>query len=269
MKKIIFLVVLLLFVVSTGYCSNESFVIKELDLELIKCPAGRFMMGSPEDEFGREDRLDEKLHSVIISKPFYIGQYEVTQSQYESVMGYNPSYFKGGNNPVESVSWFKAKIFCIKLNFLYKNYLPKGYRFDLPTEAQWEYACRAGTTTSLNSGKNITSGMYACKNFDEVGWYDDNADKQAHPVGQKKPNAWGIYDMHGNVAEWCNGFYGEYPKEEVIDPKGPNSGTYYILRGGCWNSDADRSRSAFRGLIDKPYMGDCTVGFRVAVVPIN
>ncbi|MBQ2594451.1 MAG: SUMF1/EgtB/PvdO family nonheme iron enzyme, partial [Candidatus Riflebacteria bacterium] len=109
MKKIMFLVVLLLFVVSTGYCSNESFVIKELDLELIKCPAGRFMMGSPEDELGRAEKLDEKLHSVIISKPFYIGQYEVTQSQYESVMGYNPSDFKGGNNPVETVSWFKAK----------------------------------------------------------------------------------------------------------------------------------------------------------------
>ena len=267
MKKIMFLVVLLLFVVSMGYCSNESLVIKELDLELIKCPAGSFMMGSPEDELGRAEKLDEKLHSVIISKPFYIGQYEVTQSQYERIMGYNPSYFKGGNNPVESVNWFKAKMFCIKLNFLYKNYLPKGYRFDLPTEAQWEYACRAGTTTSLNSGKNITSEINACENFDEVGWYDYNSHRQAHPVGQKKPNAWGIYDMHGNIMEWCNGFYGEYPKEEVIDPRGPNSGTYYISRGGCWNSDADRNRSASRGLFEDPYYCDGVTGFRVAVVP--
>ena len=102
-----------------------------------------------------------------------------------------------------------------------------------------------------------------------MGWYDDNADRQAHPVGQKKPNAWGIYDMHGNIMEWCNGFYGEYPNEEVIDPRGPNSGTYYISRGGCWNSDADRNRSASRGLIDKPYICDGVIGFRVAVVPIN
>jgi formylglycine-generating enzyme required for sulfatase activity len=266
MKKIVFFVVLLLFVVSMGYCSNESFVIKELNLELIKCPAGRFMMGSPEDEIGGDKK--EKLHLVTITKPFYIGKYEVTQSQYSTLMDKNPSKFIGANNPVEMVSYDDAKAFCDKMNLKYLNILPKGYKFDLPTEAQWEYACRAGTNTSLNNGKNLTTIDEACLNLDEIAWYTKNSGKTTHEVGQKKPNAWGIYDMHGNVCEWCRDWYGEYPKEDVIDPTGANSGSYRVCRGGSWSSLALYCRSADRGN-RHPVRRNHGVGFRLALVPIN
>ena len=168
LNKIVKFLILFLFTVPTAYCSNEAFVIKELNLELVKCPAGSFMMGSPEEEHSTiKKEMDsfhkdtygfeysEGLHSVNINKAFYIGKYEVTQSQYIAIMGNNPSKFKGDNNPVESIDWVKAKLFCAKLNCLYKKYLPKGYKFDLPTEEQWEYACRADISTAFNNGKII------------------------------------------------------------------------------------------------------------------
>ncbi len=263
MKKIIYLVVLLLFVVATGYCSNETFVIKELNLELVKCPAGSFMMGSPNEELGRFD--SESLHLVTISKPFYIGKYEVTQSQYSTLMDKNPSKFIGANNPVEMVSYDDAKAFCDKMNLKYLNILPKGYKFALPTEAQWEYACRAGTNTALNNGKNLTKED-ACPNLDEVAWYSKNSGETTHEVGQKKPNAWGIYDMHGNVFEWCRDWYGEYPKEDVTDPAGAYNGSFRVGRGGNWYCSARYSRSAFRDLCNPDFRFG-GLGFRLALVP--
>lgn len=148
MKKILLIICILAVIVFTGCGSSNTFVIKEINLELVKCPAGSFMMGSPEEE-GRF--IDEKTHLVTLTKHFYIGKYEVTQSQYSAIMDKNPSRFVGANNPVDTVSYEDAKAFCDKMNLKYLNILPKGYKFDLPTEAKWEYACRASTNTPFNN----------------------------------------------------------------------------------------------------------------------
>ena len=256
---------LLTVIVFTGCGSNETFIIKEINLEMVKCPEGSFMMGSPNEELGRSD--SESLHLVTISKPFYIGKYEVTQSQYSTLMDKNPSKFIGANNPVETVSYDDAKAFCDKMNLKYLNILPKGYKFALPTEAQWEYACRAGTNTALNNGKNLTKEDGAYPNLDEVAWYSENSGKTTHEVGQKKPNAWGIYDMHGNVFEWCRDWYGEYPKEDVTDPAGAYNGSSRVFRGGGRDCIARYSRSAFRFNYYHDYRGG-RLGFRLALVPV-
>ena len=283
MKKILLVLVVSLIIFIQGCNSNnETFVIKDINLELIKCPAGSFIMGSPNEEYLEvktklNDRnfhnycygfdYTEKQHSVTITKPFYIGKYEVTQKQYEIIMGKNPSCFKGYNNPVESISFWKdAKDFCDKLNIKYLSILPKGYKFDLPTEAQWEYACRAGTNTALNNGKNLSSEIDTCPDLDEVAWYKNNSGKTTHEIGQKKPNAWGIYDMHGNVVEWCRDRYGEYTSENVVDPYESKKGQEYVLRGGCWADLPLNCRSACRRGFD---IGRDCFGFRVALVPID
>jgi formylglycine-generating enzyme required for sulfatase activity len=180
---------------------------------LVWIPAGTFTMGSPLDEPGRKS--DEVQHQVTITKPFWLGQTGVTQAQYEAVMGTNPSHFKGSNLPVETVSWEDAMAFCKKLTDqeLAGGRLLVGYHYTLPTDAQREFACRAGTT-----------GAYA-GDLDSIGWYNGNSAFQAHSVGQKQPNAWGLYDMHGNVWEWCLDWYGAYPNGSVTDPAGPTSGT--------------------------------------------
>ncbi len=159
---------LLTLIVSKSYGLDETFVIEEINLEMVKCPEGRFMMVSPNNELGRN--ASESQHLVTITKPFYIGKYEVTQSQYSALMGNNPSKIRTRNRPVEMVSYDDAKAFCDKMNLKYLNILPKGYKFDLPTEAQWEYACRAGTKTALNSGMNLTKTT-SCPNVNEVAWY--------------------------------------------------------------------------------------------------
>ena len=235
-------------------------------LEMVQIEPGTFIMGSPANELGCYDV--EKQHQVTLTKRFYLGKYPVTQKEYQAVMGNNPSYFKGDNLPVEKVSWDDAKRFCSKLNDLKRNELPAGYRFDLPTEAQWEYACRAGMTTALNNGLNLTSKDGRCPHLDEVAWYGENSDRKTHPVGQKKPNAWGLYDMHGNVYEWCNDLYADYPSRAVTDPTGPASGSNRVLRGGSWDNNAQYCRSAFRYGND-PSNRNSNVGFRVALVPVQ
>ena len=203
------------------------------NFELIKCPAGKFLMGSPEDELGRCE--NETQHEVTIADDFYIGRFPVTQAQFEAVTKKNPSCYKGPNNPVDCINWHQAKDFCLRLNEATVNSRPAGYLFDLPTEAQREYACRANTNTSLNNGNNtskfisesirkgVNSNLYysykpSCPYLDEVGWYEFNSNKTTHPVGQKKPNNWGIYDMHGNVFEWCRDNYWENYLPENADP---------------------------------------------------
>ncbi len=285
-NKLLLLVFLLSFIVSgcSKYTINQSYtdnsiLINEIKLELVKCPAGTFRMGatskeesySYKDEFNKESvhkkiygfDYSENLHSVKISKPFYIGKYEVTQEQYIAVMGENPSHFKDSNKPVEMVCWYDAKVFCEKLNEKSKDSLPNGYKFSLPTEAQWEYACRAKTDSLFNNGKDI----YNLK-IDEILWNDKNANGTTHIVGQKKPNAWGIYDMHGNVWEWCNDWYGEYPNYDVIDPVGADSGYFKVFRGGGWYSDGIGCRSANRRSIIPERKLIC-LGFRLALIPVE
>ena len=230
-------------------------------LGMVKIPAGTFMMGSPKNELGRFD--DEKQHQVILSKDYYLGKYPVTQIQWHAMMGNNPSKFKGDNNrPVETVSWNEAKEFCDELNKRYAGKLPYGYKFDLPTEAQWEYACRAGIKTALNSGNNLQH-EYSCRHLTKVAWYLEN---NTHSVGQKRTNAWGLCDMHGNVYEWCRDWYGDYGNDAVTDPAGPQSGSRRVCRGGSWNFVARKCRSACRGSGSPSYC-DCYVGFRLALVP--
>ncbi|MBR6460739.1 MAG: formylglycine-generating enzyme family protein [Verrucomicrobia bacterium] len=238
-----------------------------VDLEIVEIKAGTFTMGSPADELGRES--DEVQHEVTLTQDYWLGKYEVTQAQYEAIMETNPSHFSGDNNPVEEVSWNDAMEFCAKLTAAAKasGKLPEGYEFTLPTEAQWEYACRAGTTTALNSGKNL-SGEEECPEMDEVDCYWGNSDRKTHPVGQKQPNAWGLYDMHGNVNEWCLDWEGEYPTSSVTDPTGPVTGDYRILRGGCWGNYAYYCRSASRSS-NSDDTSDWNYGFRVALVPVK
>ncbi|MBQ7188204.1 MAG: formylglycine-generating enzyme family protein [Kiritimatiellae bacterium] len=208
------------------------------------CPAGTFTMGSPESEDGRDG--DETQHQVTLTRGFWLGETPVTQKQWKSVMGDNPSVFKGANLPVEEVSWNDCQEFIQKVNAA----LNCGAR--LPTEAEWEYACRAGT-----------SGAYGgTGELDEMGWYDKNSGDKTHPVGQKKPNAWGLYDMHGNVWEWCSDWYGDYPSGSVTDPTGPSSGSSRVLRGGSWGCNARDCRSASRGR-DYPGFRDYYGGFRL------
>ncbi len=240
-----------------------------VDLDMIWIEPGTFMMGSPEDELGRYD--NEVLHQVTLTMGYWLGQYEVTQTQYEAVTGTNPSKFKGTDLPVENVSWNDAMAFCEKLTEqeLMAGRLPKGYKYTLPTEAQWEYACRAGTTTALNSGKNLTSA-YECPEVDEVSWYKYNSNDTTHQVGQKKLNAWSLYDMHGNVWEWCLDWYGDYSISAVTDPLGPSSGSYRVVRGGSWDyyDDAKNNRSAVRG-VGNPVEYSSNCGFRVALAPVK
>jgi formylglycine-generating enzyme required for sulfatase activity len=164
---------------------------------------------------------------------FEMSATEITQAQYEAVMGTNPSYFKGENLPVERVSWNDAMEFCQKLSER------TGQRYDLPTEAEWEYACRAGTTTKYYTGDSDNA-------LARAGWYVVNSGKTTHPGGQKEGNSFGLYDMHGNVWEWCRDWYGAYSSQSQSNPTGPGSGSFRVLRGGGLAIPADSCRAANR-----------------------
>jgi formylglycine-generating enzyme required for sulfatase activity len=224
---------------------------QKVTMRLAPIPAGKFLMGSPGDEAGR-DEDEGPLREVVISKPFYMGLYEVTQEQYEAVMGAKPSKFADAAKPVESVSWEDAVEFCKRLSR--KTSQPVA----LPTEAQWEYACRAGTKTRFSSGDDDRQ-LY------NYARYGQGADAGTVPVGSRKPNAWGLYDMHGNVWEWCADWYaGSYVNAPTQDPAGPISGQARVLRGGSWVNTSDGCRCATRNKSapDVRYNG---IGFRVVV----
>jgi formylglycine-generating enzyme required for sulfatase activity len=195
---------------------------------------------------------------VRITKPFYLGKYLVTQEQWGAVMGNNPSLFDGPKNPVEEVSWNDCQRFVEKLN---EKFAEEKGRFAFPTEAQWEYACRAGSTTRYCYGDDESR-------LGEYSWYRENSGNRTHPVGEKKPNAWGLYDMHGNVGEWCADWcdWGYYANSPVDDPTGPSGGSSRVFRGGWWLTDAWHCWSASRCL-NAPEFRDCDLGFRVARVP--
>ncbi|MBR6020824.1 MAG: formylglycine-generating enzyme family protein [Kiritimatiellae bacterium] len=188
-------------------------------MEMAWCPAGTFMMGSRNG-----DSDEQPVHEVTLTTGFWMAKTEVTQAQWKSVMGKNPSAHEGDNLPVECVSWADCQEFCEKTGL------------SLPTEAEWEYACRAGTTGDYGGTGRL----------EDMGWYDDNSGGNTHPVGQKRANAWGLHDMHGNVWEWCADWYGDYPSGAVTDPTGAGSGGDQVLRGGCSGDNASYCRSAFR-----------------------
>ncbi len=223
-----------------------------LGMKFVLLPAGEFIMGSPESE--REPRPEETQHSVTLTLPFQLGMHEVTQAQYESVMGANPSNFTGPNNPVEQVSWDDAMEFCRRLSELPKE-AAAGYKYRLPTEAEWEYACRAGAVTAYSFGNDAS-------NLSEYAWFERNSRGTTHQVGQKKANSWGLYDMHGNVWEWCLDWKGNVPSGAVTDPQGPPSGTERSDRGGSWSDSPIYLRSAIRGYIP-PDARVHSLGFRV------
>jgi formylglycine-generating enzyme required for sulfatase activity len=228
-------------------------------IKLVLIPAGTFTMGSSDDEADRG--ADESPQTrVTLTEDFYLGATDVTQGQYESVMDANPSDFKsaGRDAPVEEVSWDDATAFCQKLTERERaaGRLPDGHVFKLPTEAQWEYACRAGTT-----------GAYATDPA-KSSWFDRNSGGTTHQVGAKQPNHWGLYDMTGNVYQWCADWYtNRYPGGEVTDLTGPDSGSVHVLRGGGWYYDKTYCRSAYRDF-DPGYRANF-IGFRVALCPVE
>lgn len=213
-------------------------------MEVIWCAPGKFKMGSPNDEIGH--LADERIHVVTLTKGFWLGKYEVTQGQWDSVMTSDHSRFRGKNKPVENVSWLDCEEFIDHVN----DALGGAARF--PTEAEWEYACRAGSTAPFSGGESV-GGM---------AWFDKNSDSHTHDVGLTKPNAWGFYDMHGNVLEWCSDWFSEI-KGDAIDPEGPPMGMFKVLRGGCWFFFESDCRSANR-VKREPNLRNCIFGLRLA-----
>ena len=223
-------------------------------MEFVGIPPGEFQMGSS----GRHARdREQPVTRVRISRGFYLGKYEVTQAQWQAVMGSNPSWSSGcGRCPVEKVSWKDAQEFIGRLNGM-----SGAGRYRLPTEAEWEYAARAGTTTDTYAG-DVTEPNGNDPVVNGIAWYDENSGGRTHPVGQKAPNGFGLYDMLGNVYEWVGDWYGTYPGGAVTDPAGPGSGSYRVIRGGSWGNFAGFCRSAVR---DRISPGDCIIvlGFRL------
>ena len=267
--------------------ADRTVKVGNVPLTLVWCPSGDFVMGSPPCEMGRFP--GEVQHKVKITKGFWLGKYEVTQRQWEALMKNNPSdfckepivgkvslrqwnhrhEFSRKDCPVECVSWDDAVAFCRTMSERERaaGKLPEGYVYQLPTEAQWEYACRAGTTTPFHYGENISISVM---NFDGrepyVGKTKECSRKETVAVGLFKPNAWGLCDMHGNVWEWCSDWFGDYPVGEATDPVGPAEGVRRVTRGGAWDEFAQRCRSAVRGISLPEYRGP-HIGFRVALIP--
>lgn len=219
--------------------------IRGVKIDFVSVPAGNFQMGS--------DKYDDEkpMHRVTISKRFFMGRYEITQAQWQAIMGSNPSMFRGNSLPVENVSWNDAQSFIQRLN-----QLNDGFNYRLPTEAEWEYACRAGTT-----------GEYA-GDLDSMAWDGLNSGQRTHQVGVKESNAFGLYDMHGNVWEWCEDWYDKnyYQNSPSVDPQGPSRGRERVTRGGSWVENANGPRSAGRSSQPPDYHTYGIVGFRVVAV---
>jgi formylglycine-generating enzyme required for sulfatase activity len=236
----------------------------EAPTNMVFIPPGTFMMGSPSNEV---DRIyyEGPQTAVTISHGFWMGKYEVTQGEYLAVMGNNPSYFTGDTNcPVERVGWFDASNYCATLTQRERaaGRIATNVVYRLPTEAEWEYACRAWTSTRFSYGDDPEYTQLA-----NYGWYADNSGWTTHPVGQKLPNPWGLYDMHGNVFEWCQDWWSDsFPGGIAVDPQGPATGEDRVIRSGDWADIGRVSRSACRFLAS-PEGGLADMGFRVVLSP--
>ena len=228
---------------------------------LVFIPPGTFRMGSPSNEVDR-DVNEGPQTAVTISRGFWMGKFEVTQGEYLAVMGSNPSNFTGDTNrPVDSVSWFNATNYCGKLTQRERaaGRISTNSVYRLPTEAEWEYACRAWTSTRFSYGDDPSY-----TSLPDHAWYDGNSGGMTHSVGQKLPNPWGLHDMHGNIAEWCQDWYGPYPGGIALDPQGPATGSARVSRGGLWLRPPSYCRSAFRFGLSPVSMPD-GAGFRVVL----
>jgi formylglycine-generating enzyme required for sulfatase activity len=261
MKRIVMQIILIfflfvLFIPNTSLADDENILTSTtIGAKFVLIPAGTFAMGSPSNEPGRGS--DETLHQVTISKPFYIQTTELTQGQWQKVMGSNPSYFKdcGGDCPVERVSWNDVQDFIRKLNKM------EGIdKYRLPTEAEWEYAARSGGKVEEYAGTNSESAL------GDYAWYNANSGSKTHTVGQKLPNSLGLYDMSGNVWEWVQDWYGDYLPGSVTDPVGPSSGSYRVFRGGSWLSHALLCRATSRNN-SAPELRRYLLGFRLVKTP--
>lgn len=230
---------------------------------MVFIPPGTFRMGSPSNEV---DRFPDEgpQTAVTISRGFWMGRYEVTQGEYLAVMGSNPSYITGDlNRPVDQVSWVDATNYCARLTNQERlaGRIARNSVYRLPTEAEWEYACRGWTSTRFSYGEDP-----GYTNLGNYAWYSDNSSFTTHPGGQKLPNPWGLYDMHGNVPEWCQDWYGAYLGGIALDPQGPAVGSTRVIRGGDWLNGSSDCRSASR-LDLFPDDGDGYFGFRVLLAP--
>ncbi len=258
-SAIVFAAVLLVYLGGMTATGQEKTELEKIEIDLgngikmefIRIKAGKFMMGS------EDGNANEKpAHEVTITKDYWMQTTEVAQEQWKTVMAINPSHFKGEKLPVDQVKWGDAHEFLEKLNEKIKEQL-KGKKAGLPTEAEWEYACRAGEKGKWCFGDDI-------EKLEDYVWHNKNSDRTTHPVGQKKANAWGLYDMHGSMLEWCEDGYGPYKKDAVVDPTGTGSGKPWCLRGGAWSMPAHFSRSANRGW-DGPMHMETNTGLRVAL----
>ena len=249
----------LFFVTSwSAYTSRTPEFSNSLGMKFVFIKGGTFMMGSPPDALGTE--TDEIQHQVNLTRGFYVQTTEVTQGQWKAVMGNNPSTFSncGDDCPVENVSWDEVQKFIRKLS---SNDKSKKYR--LPTEAEWEYTCRAGTGTPFPFGKCLSTEQANYNgNYFLAGCSKGKNRKSTLPVASLKANAWGLYDMHGNVWEWCQDWYDEYPSDSVSDPSGPSTGSYRVCRGGSWKHEARKCRSANRNRYAPSFKGN-NIGFRL------
>jgi formylglycine-generating enzyme required for sulfatase activity len=237
-------------------------ITNSMGMKLVPIAKGQFQMGSLFREEGY--RLAEQRHEVTLTRDYYLGAFEVTQAQYLKLMGNNPSYFQGdlvdnvdsSNHPVDRVSWEDAVEFCKRLSELPEE-RAAGRVYRLPTEAEWEYACRAGSNAPFSFG--------GLELYDDYGWFSSNCKGKSQPVGKKAPNTWGLYDIHGNVMEWCSDWAGDYPEGAVSDPTGPKEGDSRMIRGGAWLTPAMLGRSGNRAFHFPPDTRSDYVGFRVAL----
>jgi formylglycine-generating enzyme required for sulfatase activity len=232
------------------------YIAPDIAMHFVRISKGTYTMGSPDNERGRQ-KDEGPQHEVKINRPFYLSKYEVTQGQFEEVMGYNPAIFDNyadsDRHPVENVTWQQARTFTEELS------ARLGCHFRLPTEAEWEYACRAGSQTPYYWGERMAENGAS-----DYAWANSRSMAQTHPVGEKRPNAWGLYDMSGNVWEWCSDWYGAYSEGSKVDPDGPDSGKNKVFRGGSWYDfyESHRCANRHRHAMDKGYTA---IGFRVVM----